>query len=169
MPLSLRVTADPAEPGTLKKNTTMNQKTVATQEALAVTQSGGMLSDWIALDPQGVEQARSASRGSLHKVLSRTHRPDPVYGVGRWIVKERVTVAPFSLKPAVKLVAPASAEKLVRTLGLEVNLHAGAVSQKKQEALLMAARSLVGDRKGNESAEKWTARAQDALNARFAA
>lgn len=76
-------------------------------------------------------------------------------------------IRPFRTKPNVTLVAPTSARVMNDALGLGINLNSGAISEKKRDVLIFAAKKLVGFRQPNESAEKWAARAQAALNQRF--
>ena len=76
-------------------------------------------------------------------------------------------IRPFRTKPNVTITAPASAAVINESLGLGINLNSGAISKKKRDVLISAAEKLVGFRQPNESAEKWAARAQAALNQRF--
>ncbi len=92
-------------------------------------------------------------------------------GYLRGVMKNNTTaavIAPFTTKPSVTLTAPTSAKEMNEALNLGINLNSGAISLKKRDALMSAALKLVGGRKSNESAESWAARAQEALNARFA-
>ncbi|MBP7951719.1 MAG: hypothetical protein KA004_18905 [Verrucomicrobiales bacterium] len=77
-------------------------------------------------------------------------------------------IQPFSTKPTVMIVASASAKEMNEKLQLGKNLGSGTSSLKKRDVVMAAVRKLVGNRRGNESAGSWAARAQKALDERFA-